>query len=151
MPSVHGFQDASFKAGTGVNTSTAIYKAVYISGDNEVAICNTVTNFATFIGILQDYANTTGSAVPVRLAGPTKAILKGASITAGNLVTVACGTSTALGHVAPHAVKSGDEPTEGAFLIAGKCLVGSQVGTGSVCEILLQPQLHTQITTTVAA
>lgn len=151
MPSVHGFNDASFKAGTGVNTSTAIYKAVYLSGDNEVAICNTVTTQAAFIGILQDYANTTGSAVPVRLAGPTKAILKGASITAGNIVSVAVGTATALGHVAPHAYKSGDTPTDGSILIVGKCLFGSQEGTNSVCEIHLSPSYLTAITTTVAA
>ena len=151
MPSVHGFNDASFKAGTGVNTSTAIYKAVYISADNTVSICNTVTTQAAFIGILQDYANTTGAAVPVRLAGPTKAILKGASITAGNLVSIAVGTATALGHVAPHSVKMGDTPTVGSILILGKCLFGSQEGTNSVCEINLQPMISNAITTTVVA
>jgi hypothetical protein len=101
MASVHSFPDASFKAGTGCNTSTAIYKAVYLSGDNQVAILNTLTNFGKFIGILQDYAQTTGAAVPVRLAGPSKAVLKGASITAGDLVGIAVGTTTALGHVMP--------------------------------------------------
>lgn len=151
MASVHPLQDPSFKAGTGVNTTTAIYKAVYLSGDNEVAIVNTITNFAKFVGILQEYANTTGAAVPVRVAGCTKAILKGASITAGDLVSVAAGTATALGHVAPHAVKSADTPTSGAFLNIGQCVQGSQGGTGTVCEILLRPYLQTQITTTVVA
>ena len=151
MVSVHSYPDASFKAGTGCNTSTAIYKAVYLSGDNEVAICNSVTTQSAFLGILQDYANTTGAAVPVRVAGPTKAILKGASITAGNVVSIAVGTATALGHVAPHALKVGDTPTVGSFLNLGKCIVGSQSGTGTVCEILLNPSFDSAITITVVA
>ena len=149
MVAVHGFPDASMIAGTGVNTTTAIYKAVYLSGDNTVAICNTTTNFGSFIGILQDYANTTGAAVPVRLAGPTKAILKGASITAGNLVGIAVGTATALGHVMP---STGDiaDATAGSALILGKCLVGSQGGTGTVCEINLMPYQVSALTSTIS-
>ena len=147
MASVHGFPDPSFKAGTGCNTSTAIYKAVYMSGDNEVAILNTSTNLGKFIGILQDYANTTGSAVPVRLAGPSKAILKGASITAGDLVGIALATSTALGHVMP---STGDiaDATAGACLIVGDCLFGSQEGTESVCEINIQKSFKSAVTST---
>ena len=151
MVSVHSFPDASFKAGTGVNTTTAVYKAVYLSADNTVSICNTTTTQAAFLGILQDYANTTGAAVPVRLAGPTKAILKGASITAGNIAAIAVGTATALGHVAPHALKAGDTPTVGSFLALGKCIVGSQAGTDTVCEIILDPSYSSAITTTVVA
>lgn len=151
MVSVHPLQDPSFKAGTGVNTTTAIYKAVYLSGDNEVAICNTTTNFAKFVGILQEYANTTGAAVPVRVAGCTKAILKGASITAGDFVAVAAGTSTALGHVAPRSIKAGADLTSGAAYLIGKCVLGSQGGTGTVCEVLLQPMITNAITTTVVA
>jgi len=150
MPSVHGYPTASFKAGTGCNTSTAIYKAVYLSGDNEVAICNTITNYGAFIGVTQDYVDATGQDIPVAIGGATKAILKGASITAGNLVGIAVGTSTALGHVAPHAVKSGDTPTAGAMFILGKCVVGSQGGTDTVCEVLLNPYLATVLTTTLA-
>lgn len=149
MASVHSFYDASFKAGTGCNTSTAIYKAVYISGDNEVAICNTTTNFSKFVGILQDYANTTGASVNVRLAGPSKAILKGASITAGNLVAIAVGTATALGHVMPSTGKIADT-TAGSALIVGKCLQGSQGGTGTVCEVLIAPYQISALTTTIS-
>ena len=147
MVAVHGFPDASIKAGTGCNTTTAIYKAVYLSGDNEVAILNTSTNLGKFIGILQGYANTTGASVPVRLAGPSKAILKGASITAGDLVGIAIGTSTALGHVMP---STGDiaDPTAGACLILGDCIVGSQGGTGTVCEINIQKSFKSAVTST---
>ena len=148
MVSVHPLQDPSFKAGTGVNTTTAIYKAVYLSGDNEVAICNTTTNFAKFIGILQDYAQTTGAVVPVRIAGCTKAILKGASITAGDWVSIAAGTATALGHVAP-TTRTVADATAGAALLIGQCVLGSQSGTGTVCEVLLRPSFSTAVTTTV--
>jgi len=151
MASIHSYPDASFKAGTGVNTTTAIYKAVYLSADNTVSICKTITTQAAFIGILQDYANTTGAAVPVRLAGPTKAILKGASITAGDFVAVAVGTATALGQVAPHSIKMGDTPTAGSAVLLGKCLLGSQSGTDTVCEIFLQPVISNALTTTVVA
>ena len=120
-----------------------------MSGDNEVAILNTTTNFGKFIGILQDYAQTTGAAVPVRFAGPTKAILKGASITAGNLVAIAVGTSTALGHVFPSTGKIADA-TAGSALIVGKCIVGSQAGTGTVCEVLLNPYQISALTTTIS-
>ena len=146
MPSVHSYPDASFKAGAGVNTTTAIYKAVYLSGDNEVAIYNTTTNAGKFIGILQDYANSTGEAVPVRLAGPTKAILRAASITAGNLV----GLVNNAGEVKVSAGKVANA-TSGSLLVVGKCIVGSQGGTNTVCEINLQPMLTSGITTTVSS
>jgi hypothetical protein len=147
MVAVHSYPDASFKAGTGVNTTTAIYKAVYLSDDNTVSILNTTTNLGKFIGILQDYANTTGASVPVRLAGPSKAVLKGASITAGDLVGIAVGTSTALGHVMP---STGDiaDPTAGACLIIGDCLMGSQGGTGTICEINIQKSFKSAVTST---
>ena len=147
MVAVHSFPDASFIAGTGCNTSTAIYKAVYLSGDNQVAILNTTTNFGKFIGILQDYAQTTGAAVPVRLQGCSKAVLKGASITAGDLVGIAVGTATALGHVMP---STGDiaDVTAGACLIVGQCLFGSQAGTGTICEVMIQPSFKSALTST---
>lgn len=148
MVSVHGFPDASFKAGTGCNTSTAIYKAVYLSGNNEVAILDTTTNFSKFIGILQDYANTTENSVPVRLAAPTKAILKGASITAGNLVGIAVGTATAKGHVMASTGKIADA-TAGSALIIGTCIQGSP-GTNSVCEIIINPYQISALTTTIS-
>lgn len=148
MPSVHSYPDASFKAGAGVNTTTAIYKAVYLSGENEVAILNTTTNLAKFIGILQDYANTTGAAVPVRLAGPSKAILKGASITAGDFVSIAVGTTTALGHLAL-TTRTVADPTAGAALIVGRVIQGAQAGTNSVFELVINPSFSTAVTTTV--
>lgn len=151
MSSFHGYPDASFKAGTGCNTTTAVYKAVYLSDNNTVAICNTATNFTKFVGFLQDYANTVGGAVPVRLGGTTKAILKGASITAGDLVAIAAGTATALGHVAPRSVKAGADITSGAAYIIGQCVQGSQGGTDTVCEIMIRPYLSLAITTTVIA
>ena len=150
MASVHSYPDASFKSGTGVNTTTAIYKAVYLSAENTVSICNTSTNLGAFVGILQEYANTTGVAVPVRLAGPTKAILKGASITAGNMVSIAIGSSTALGHVFPSAGKVANT-AGGSLLILGNCAVGSQGGTDTVCEIVLRPFLSSALTTTISA
>lgn len=149
MVAIHGFPDASFKAGTGVNTTTAIYKAVYLSGDNTVAICQTTTTLSKFIGILQDYANTTGAAVPVRLAGPTKAILQGASMTAGDLVGIKVGTATALGCVAPTTAIVADA-TAGSALILGKCSVGG-VATNNVVEIILNPSFRTAFTSTVSS
>ena len=149
MVAIHGFPDASFKAGAGVNTTTAIYKAVYLSGDNTVAICQTTTTLSKFIGILQDYANTTGASVPVRLAGPTKAILQGASITAGDLVGIKVGTSTALGCVAPTTAIVADA-TAGSALIIGKCSVGG-VATNNVVEIILNPSFRTAFTSTVSS
>ena len=149
MASVHSFPDASFKAGTGCNTTTAIYKAVYLSSDNTVAICGTSTVLGAFVGILQDYANTTGAAVPVRLAGSTKAILKGASITAGDLVSIAIGTTTCLGQVYPSPMKVANT-AGGSLLNIGTCLIGS-AGTGTVCEIVLRPFLSSALTTTISA
>ena len=149
MASVHSYPDASFKAGTGVNTTTAVYKAVYLSAENTVSICNTATNLGAFVGILQDYANTTGVSVPVRLAGSTKAILKGASITAGNMVTIALGTATALGHVIPSPNKVANT-AGGSMMVLGTCQTGSQGGTGTVCEIVLRPFISSALTTTIS-
>lgn len=149
MVAIHSFPDATFKAGTGVNTSTAIYKAVYLSGDNTVSICATTTTLGKFIGILQDYANTTGAAVPVRLAGPTKAILQAASATAGDLIGIKVGTSTALGCVTPTTGLVADA-TAGAALVIGQCTVGG-VATNNVIEIVLNPYLRTSFTSTVAS
>lgn len=98
---------------------------------------------------MQDYAQTTGASVPVRVAGCSKAILKGASITAGNLVAIAVGTATALGHVFPSTGKIADA-TAGSALIVGKCVQGSQAGTNSVCEILINPYQISALTTTIS-
>ena len=152
MPSVHGYPDASFKAGTStMATSTTQYKAVYLSGDNEVSIVNTTTNYANFIGIAQNYPSAAGGSIAVRMAGPSKAILGSASITAAATVKLLQDTSTNYGNVTTGDVKMGDTPTAGVSVLIGKCLVGSQGGTGTVVEINIDPVISSAITTTVAS
>lgn len=152
MTSVHRYPDVSFKAAAGCATTTAIYKAVYLSADNTVDICNTTTTLAKFIGITQDYAPTAGAAITVRVAGPSKAVVcSSCTVAAGALVGIAVNTSTALGHVLTAAGKVANTAAGNDFFI-GKCIVGGGA-TGSasdICEVMLRPGYTTAVTTTVS-
>lgn len=149
MPSVHSYPDLSFKAGANCATTTAIYKAVYLSGDNTVDICNTTTTLAKYIGITQSYVKNAGEAITVRVAGPSKAVLAATTINAGDLVGIAVGTATALGNVVPAAGKVANTAAGSDFFI-GKCLVGSAAGAESIIEVMLKPGFTTAVTTTVS-
>lgn len=149
MPSVHGYPDVSFKAGANCATNTAIYKAVYLSGDNTVDICNTTTTLAKFIGITQEYVAAAGQAITVRVAGATKAKLCGTTIAFGDLVGIAYGTATALGNVIPSTGKAANLTS--TTLAIGKCIVGSAGGTDTICEVLLMPTWINGLTTTVGS
>jgi len=152
MPSVHGYPDGSFKAATStMATSTTQYKALYLSGDNEVNIINTTTVYGSFIGIAQNYPSAAGGSIAVRTAGPTKALLATASITAGVVAKLDVQTTTTQGYITEGTVKMGDTPTDGVALVLGTCIVGSQAGTSSVVEINLNPYFSSAITTTVAS
>lgn len=153
MVSVHPNNGVmSVKAGTTtVCSAGAQYKATYWSGDNEVSLINTITNFSKFAGFLQDYGNAVGDDVSLITSGRTKAILSGASITAGNLVKFDIATTTAWGCVIPGNINNGGTVTEGATMVVGTCIQGSQGGTDTVCEIDVRPFISTNITTTVVS
>jgi len=153
MPSVHSYPDVSFKAAAGCATTTAIYKAVYLSGDNTVDICNTTTTLAKFIGITQDYAPAAGSAITVRVAGPSKAMVCGSCTVAfGDLVGIAVNTATAVGHVLKAAGKVANTAAGSDFFI-GKCLFsgGNTGSTTEIIEVMLNPGFTNGLTTTVSS
>lgn len=151
MPSNHSFPDLSFKAGSSCATTSAIYKAVYISSDNTVDIIATATTLQKFVGITQDYANTTGAAIPVRVMGPSKAtVVSSVTVSAGDLVGIAINTTTANGSVLTAAGKVANT-AGGSDLIIGKFLVGGGA-TGSasdIVEIDIRPTYICGFTTTV--
>jgi hypothetical protein len=152
MPSVHGYPDVTFKAGTTCATTTAFYKAVYLSSDNTVDICNTVTTLAKFIGITQEYAVAAGSAISVRVAGPSKVSVCGScTVAAGALVGVAVGTTTANGSVLTAAGKVANTAAGSDFFI-GTCLFagGNTGSTSDIIEVMLNPGFTTGVTTTVS-
>lgn len=153
MPSVHSYPDVTFKAGTTCATTTAIYKAVYLSSDNTVDICNTVTTLAKFIGITQEYAIAAGAAIPVRVAGCSKAVVCGScTVAAGALVGIAVGTTTANGSVLTAAGKVANTAA-GSDLFIGKCIIagGATGSTSDIIEVLLNSGFTNGLTTTVSS
>lgn len=74
-------QDYSFK----VASTIAAYRAVYLSGEDTVAVANTTA--AVVIGVTQDTVKDTTSGIPVRVAGVGKLYFND-TLTAGSLVGV---------------------------------------------------------------
>ena len=154
MSQTHGCSpfDLSFKAGeAALATSTAEYLTVYLSGDNEVKVINTTTNYSKAIGVVQagGQANALNGAVTVRTFGPSKAKFSGANTVtaAGLLVGCDVATTTAHGHLQLQTLNVTDA-TAGSAFIFGRALEASGA-TGTISEIFINPQFSSAITTTV--
>jgi len=158
MVSVHPYQDISCKAGTGCNTTTAIYKAVYLSDDNTVAVIDTITNFSKFAGILQDYANTTGANVTVRTTGVSKAKMgyvdtSTSYIAVGDWVKPDVVTTTAQGNLVVATATVAEFGTGGSCFILGKAVGGltRTTLTSTIQDTIFEVEILPQVINRCAA
>ena len=129
MVSVSPQIDINCKAGASLDTTTAQYRAVYFSADKTVSLMDTATNFTAFAGITQGYAAATGSSIPVRVSGVTKARYGYCGTTtsymlAGSLVTPDVETTTSQGAVVLTTAVVAEYSTGGSKFILGKCVSG---------------------------
>lgn len=155
MTALHGDGlDIPLKSGTTtLNTSTSVYLGVYLSSDYTVSPVNTTTNIAKFFGVTQDFAQSTGGSIRVRVNGMTKVQMQGTgTITAAGQYASLLGadTITAHGQFTIQDRLAGASPTQGSAFIAGQ-IIAVSAGTATISEMLLKPSFSTAITTTVAS
>lgn len=119
--------DKSFRAGADLNTSTSLFRAVYINSSQSVNIVNTTTVATNTVGILQRLPKSgTGSACQVRLLNATSKVYLNDTCSAGDVI-----------------IAGADGPVRGTALtqtanvtILGRALESSAV-TGTIIEIML--------------
>ena len=134
---------------TTVCTSTGQYLAVFLSGNYSVAPIATITNFAQFLGITQNYATAVGDPIRVRVQGVSKCLFSGANTitSAGLWAQPDVATTTAWGQfILQDRVQA--DATAGAVFLAGQILAISSA-SGTVGEILIRPSFSTALTSTV--
>jgi len=129
MVSVSPQIDINCKAGASLDTTTAQYRAVYFSADKTVSLITTATNFSAFAGVTQGYAAATGSSIPVRVNGVTKArygyvATSTSYILPGSLVKPDVETTTAHGAVILATSTVTEFGTGGSKFILGKAISG---------------------------
>lgn len=128
---IPGF-DKSFRAGADLNTTTSLFRPVYINSSQSVNIVNTTTVATNTIGIMQKLPKSgTGSACHVRLLNASSKIFLNDTCSAGDIIIV--GSTGAI---------RGTALTQTANVtVLGRALESS-AASGTIIEIMLGNSRH---------